>query len=125
MKTLSTKDVIDFEPARVTAVLSNEEDIVVELPEQPCFSQADDNNPSAAPVYACEMRISEGKIELLDTNFPLETEYWEVKYEGGSRASFLPYNFTAHGPIKLTFFKGENNEPAIIVSGKQFSLEVL
>ena len=125
MKSFKTTDTIDFEPATVAAVVSRDEYIAVELPAQPCYSQAVYDDPSSAPYYSCEMQVLDGNIELLKVVLSFETESWEVKFNGGTRACFLPHNFSAEGPIVLSFYENDSENPAIVISGKQFSLKVL
>ena len=99
--------------------------IAVELPRQPCYSQATDEDLGNAPEYSCEMQIIGGTVEQLNVDFPFVTKYWEVEYLNGTRACFLPHNFIADGPIRLTFYKDEFNNPAIVIKGDKFELKVL
>ena len=125
MRDFNDSDVIDFEPANIEAVVSMEKYIAVELPRQPCYSQITGDDPSTAPEYSCEMRVIGGTVEQLNVDFPFVTEYWEVEYLNGTRACFLPHDFMADGPVKLTFYKDEFNNPAIVIKGEKFNLRVL
>lgn len=114
---------IDLSPVSVAAVLQHEAHVVIQIPAQPCYSRATGADPIVTPRYACEMLVTEGKIEKLETSFPFETDEWELSYRNGSRACFLPFDFETEGPIRLVFYN--DTFPTIVITGSHFSLKIL
>lgn len=103
-----------------------------EFEAQPCWGWA--TSDYLVPLYRCEMRVWQGKIDRLDAALPYETNDdehlpddagpigWEVTFHGGSRRCFLPVGFAEDGPVRLTF--GPYDSPKIVISGSRVSLEV-
>jgi hypothetical protein len=109
---------LDLEPAKLAAIEQRLDKVVLVFPSQPSFLDGQTHVPS----FVCELHIYGGVIEHNDATLPLETEDWRVEYRGGARMCFLPVDFTAEGPVRVTFW--QHAEPKLVVSGDRVELIV-
>ena len=118
----SVGDVVDLDPAVVRSIDRREDYLAVVFSQQPAWSRAVGENPRLVPLYDCEIRVWGAEIERLDATLPYETTEWEIKFDGGSRSSFLPTEFKARGPVRLRL--GPSEAPRVVITGTGVSLSL-
>jgi hypothetical protein len=74
------------------------------------------------PLFSCELHIEAAELETEPVSLPLESEKWQLLFKGGSRASLLPVNFQAEGPVRLTF--GDTSANRLVVTGQSVRFAV-
>jgi hypothetical protein len=118
----STERVIDLTPAVLERVENRGGTVALIFPRQACYSDAVGDAPLRIPYFACELQVEAATIESMPTSFPVAAEEWQLQFNGGSRASLLPVDFQAEGPVRLTF--GDDSTNRLVVTGKRVGFTV-
>jgi hypothetical protein len=74
------------------------------------------------PFFSCELQIEGATVESMPASFPISSEEWQLHFKGGSRASLLPFDFQADGPVHLTF--GDDATNRLVVTGQRVGFTV-
>jgi hypothetical protein len=114
--------VIDLTPAVLDRVERRGGAVALIFPRQACYSDAVGNAPMLVPLYSCELQIEAATVHSMPASFPIKAEEWLLHFEGGSRASLLPFDFQADGPVHLTF--GDDAANRLVVTGQRVGFNV-
>jgi hypothetical protein len=118
----STERTIDLTPAILDRIERRGSAIALIFPKQACYSDAVGDAPIRIPFFACELQIEAATLESEPASFPLESEEWQLRFKGGSRASLLPVDFQADGPVRLTF--GDDPANCLVITGLRVHFKV-
>jgi len=119
---VTTERVIDLTPAVLDRVERRAGVLALIFPRQACYSDAVGDAPMLIPFFSCELQIEAATIESLPASFPVSAEEWLLHFKGGSRASLLPFDFQADGPVRLTF--GDHGTNRLVVTGQRVCFTV-
>ena len=120
----SEEDIIDFDPVRVKSIRSENGDLIINMPGQPCYSQRQEweNGVDQIPMYEVEFLLKNGANVLDTLKTPFETQEWKIKTKSGSRTCFLPALYLAEEPISLTF---KNKAEILELAGMKLQLKII
>jgi hypothetical protein len=117
-------DTIDFDPVEVLSIQKVSNNIVITMPNQPCYSQMGElrGESTELPIYEVQFVISEGEVVKETLNTPFESDIWELCYPGGARYCFLPVKFAVNGPVSLKF---EKEHLQLLIKGSSFEMNIV
>jgi len=116
---------IDFLPATVSGIVADGPLVTVFFSSQALFSSELGPN-DAIPFHSCTLQLRDGECLLADTTFPLSIENIGIDHAGGMNGSFLPADFSAEGPVTLTFevMAGNVSKRLLVARGSHIQLNI-
>jgi len=126
---ISSRSVVDFQPAYVEKIYYSKGSLIVVFPAQALLSEESeeeklfDDIPKTISRYQCEFMIKNGVLVEQEFGLPFEIEDLEILSISDGRSSYLPFDYNINSAVTVRLISDDLRE--IKITGSAFRLKIL